>query len=205
MDLLDDFSRPSSEFRRRSFVSLSAGDVREMKIDLSSEGSFDFSGQVTLRFDSDKWKWDDGRPVPGSTPRRVADRLTGIRANEFVDDADQRVQAGFGSPLARVELLAADGALTTVLIGQRGPDLVPPREAGEGESEAMPPGAPPRMEPEVMQRYYAKLEGFDQVYLIDPGPLGVLEDAVREFSRKEDRDAQQQERRDLMEMELDRE
>ena len=69
----------------------------------------------------------------------------------------------------------------------------------------MPPGAPPRMEPEVMQRYYAKLEGADQVYLIDPGPLGVLEDAVREFSRKEDRDAQQQERRDLMKIELDRE
>ena len=74
-------------------------------------------------------------------------------------------------------------------IGQKGP----PIPAAEGPGEERP----------AVDRYYAKVVSEEDVYLIDPSILGVIEDAVREYQRKEAKDQEQEERRHLMREEMD--
>ena len=126
--------------------------------------------------------------MPGSTPKRLVERLSTVRANDFVDNPTEWVVADFENPLARVTVRDGDGGALELLVGQKGPPLVP----DEIEEEERPP----------MDRYYAKIRGGEAVYLIDPGILDVLEDAVRESQRKEAKDAEQDERRELMDMEM---
>ena len=185
---LRDFAEDPMSFRNRSFVTMPAESIRQVEIELASREESEFSGSLTLRQDSDAWKWEDGRPVPGSTPKRLVERLSTVRANDFVDNPTEWAVADFENPVARVTVRDGDGGALELLVGQKGPPLVP----DEIEEEERPP----------MERYYAKLRGGEAVYLIDPGILDVLEDAVRESQRKEAKDAEQDERRELMDMEM---
>jgi hypothetical protein len=178
--LLDDFMQDPQEFRKRSFVPLLADDLRTIEIDLAKREGADQSGRVRLKMESDAWKWEDGRPVPGSTPKRVAERLAGVRANDFVDDAKAIAKARFQQPLATVVMTDANQQTATLLVGQKGPPLVDELEERE------------------VERYYAKLVGIDQVYLVDNGVVSVLEDALREHQRKVGKDEEQQDRREAI-------
>jgi hypothetical protein len=107
-------------------------------------------------------------------------RVAGAKAEVFVDDAPTDLSLyGLDAPMARVTALAEDGTQRTLLLG------------GEGE---------PRLDIEdrEIKRYFAAVEGEAPVYLVDRGVLSVLQDAVREHGRKEERDADRQERRDAM-------
>jgi hypothetical protein len=179
--LLEDYTQDPQNLRNRAFMPLLADDLREIEIHLTEQEEGDPAGRVLLKLVSDSWKWDDGRPVPGSTPKRVAARLTGIRANGFVDDAKEIAKAKLKSPLATVRLTDAEGRIATLLLGQKGPPVVDDLEDRE------------------LERYYAKLEGGDQVYLVDKGILSVLKDAVREHNRKLGKDEEQLERREAIE------
>jgi hypothetical protein len=178
--LLEDFTQDPQEFRKRSFVPLFADELRTIEVDLAErEGAAQF-GRVRLKMESDAWKWEDGRPVPGSTPKRVAERLTNIRADDFVDDAKGISKARFQQPLATVVMTDANQQSATLLLGQKGPPLV---------------GG---LEERNVERYYAKIVGVDQVYLVDSGVVSVLEDAIREYQRKVGKDEEQQERREAI-------
>ena len=181
--LLKDFLGDPLAVRNRTFISMSPDEVRRIEIALAPHDGADFSGEVSIRLDSDVWKWEDGRPVPGSTPRRLAERIAQLRANDFVDDPSERRKANFEDPIARVVLSSEEDSVT-LRIGQKGP----PIPAVEGPGEERP----------AVDRYYAKVESDEEVYLVDPGVLGVIEDAVREHQRKETKDQEQEERRDLM-------
>lgn len=181
--LLNDFLGDPLAVRNRTFISMSPDEVRRIEIALAPHDGADFSGEVSIRLDSDVWKWEDGRPVPGSTPRRLAERIAQLRANDFVDDPSERRKANFEDPIARVVLSSEEDSVT-LRIGQKGP----PIPAVEGPGEERP----------AVDRYYAKVESDEEVYLVDPGVLGVIEDAVREHQRKETKDQEQEERRDLM-------
>ena len=100
-----------------------------------------------------------------------------------MDDPSERRKAIFEDPIARV-VLSSEEESVTLRIGQKGP----PIPAVEGPGEERP----------AVDRYYAKVESDGEVYLVDPGVLGVIEDAVREHQRKEAKDQEQEERRDLM-------
>ena len=186
--LLDEFLADPTALRNRSFIGMGPEDVRQVEIAMAPHEGADFHGQVSLRFDSDVWKWEDGRPVPGSTPRRLVERVTQLRANDFVDDEADRQKGLFEQPLARV-LLKSETEQVELRIGQKGP----PIPAAEGPGEERP----------AVDRYYAKVVSEEDVYLIDPSILGVIEDAVREYQRKEAKDQEQEERRDLMREEMD--
>jgi hypothetical protein len=177
---LDDFMQDPQMFRNRSFVPVLAGDLRTIEIFLAERPDAEQSGTVRLNLESDAWKWEDGRPVPGSTPKRVAERLAGARVSAFVDDAGEIAGAGFENPLATVVLIDAEGRSITLILGQEGPPLVD------------------EMEDREMSRYYAKLADGDQVYLVDDGLLSVLDDALREYNRKVGKDEEQLDRREAI-------
>jgi len=177
---LEDFMQDPQELRNRSLVSVLADDLRTIEIVLAEHADSEHSGTVRLNLEADAWKWEDGRPVPGSTPKRVAERLADARANQFVDDAGEIAKAGFGNPRATAVLTDAEGQSVTLILGQEGPPLVD------------------EMEEREMKRFYAKVSGADQVYLVDDGIISVLNDALREYNRKVGKDEEQQERREAI-------
>jgi hypothetical protein len=161
---------------------MEGSDVVALKVWLAEGDEGDPAGEVHLQKGVSKWEWADGRPVPGSTPSRVASRVAAVRAEEFVADAPRNLGLyGLDAPIARAIVATSDGTQRTLLIG------------GEGE---------PWMDPEdrPMVRYFAKVEEEPAVYLVDRGALSVLQDAVREHSRKVDRDEDKEERRDAMDL-----
>jgi hypothetical protein len=178
--LLEDFVQDAQVFRKRGFVPFLADDLRTIEITLADREGSDPSGTVRLKMVSDAWKWEDGRPVPGSTPKRVAERLAGVRANDFVDDPNAFRKARFDEPLATVVLTDAEGQSVTLLLGQKGPPLIDELEERE------------------IDRYFAKLATSEQIYLVDEGVVAVLEDAIREHNRKVGKDDEQQERREAI-------
>lgn len=177
---LEDFMQDPQDLRNRSLMSILADDLRSIEIVLAERVDSEHSGTVRLNLEADAWKWEDGRPVPGSTPKRVAERLAGARANQFVDDAGEIAKAQFQNPLATVVLTDVEGQSVTLVLGQEGPPLVD------------------EMEEREVKRFYAKVSVADQVYLVDDGILSVLDDALREYNRKIGKDEEQQERREAI-------
>ena len=180
-DLLNDYAEDPATFRNRRFVKLHHDDVVQVDVTLQAADYDDTAGEATIKRGVDEWHWgEDGRPVPGSTPERVAIRVTGLNAEEFVADAPGSLAPyGLDDPRARAVLHAEDGSTRTVLIGDRGPS----RE----------------LEDRVVERYYATVEGETPVYLVDRGGIDVLEDVIREHTRKATKDDEIAERHEAME------
>ncbi len=184
--LLEDYEQDPAAFRLRRFLRVDHDDVAFVELDLKpGPDDEDLFGVVSLRYMGDVWQWgEDGRPVPGSTPERVAMRTAGVKAEEFVDDAPRGLsEFGLESPRATVTLRTEEGAERTLLLGGQGPSRF-------------------TLEDREIERYYAKVQGEEPVYLVDRGVLSVLKDAVREHRRKLDKDEDKAERRDKMNEEL---
>jgi hypothetical protein len=184
--LLKDYLQDTAEFRLRRFMRVDHDDVATVELDLQpGPDDEDLSGVVSLRYMGDVWQWgEDGRPVPGSTPERVAMRTAGVKAEEFVDDAPRGLSAyGLDTPRATVTLRTEEGKERTLLLGSRGPSRF-------------------THEDREIERYYAMVMGEDPIYLVDRGVLSVLKDAIREHRRKLDKDEDKAERREKMDEEL---
>lgn len=181
-DLLNDYAEDVDSFRNERFVNLHHDAVTQVTVDLKAGPDDPAEGVVTITRGVDKWQWEDGRPTAGSTPERVAIRVSGMRAEEFVDDAPADLsQYGLDRPRARVVLSAGGGAQRVVLIGAEGPPRV--------------------MEEREIVRYYAAIEGEAPVYLVDRGALDVCQDLIREHGRKAERDEDIEARHERMEQE----
>ncbi len=180
-DLLNDYAEDPASFRNPRFVKVHHDDVVQVDVALSASDYDDTEGQASIKRGVDEWHWaEDGRPVPGSTPERVAIRITGLNAEDFVHDAPASLGPyGLDAPRARAVLHTEDGETRVVLIGDRGPS----RE----------------LEDRVVERYYAMIEGESPVYLVDRGGIDVLEDVIREHNRKADKDEEIAERHEAME------
>jgi len=167
---------------------MAEADVREVEVYLAPGESSPEGGESTIRLESGAWKWDDGRPVPGSTPKRLVERITLIRASAFVDSQAEVSKAGLDVPQAKVVLRDEAGEEVTLLVGAKGPSL----SKGPLDDKK----SPVRDEPEVpeMERFYAQVAGLPQVYLVDKGIVAVIEDAIRESTRKQKKDQEDQER-----------
>ena len=174
--LLEDFLQDPQSLRNRSFVAMSESDVREVEVSVVPSEEYPDGGKSTLRLESGAWKWADGRPVPGSTPKRLVERITGVRASAFVDASNEVKKAGLDKPQAKVVLRDESGAEEALLVGAKGPPLVD------------------ELKDEELDRFYAKIDGHSQVYLIDKGILGVISDAIRESTRKQKKDQEDRER-----------
>ncbi|MCB9745247.1 MAG: DUF4340 domain-containing protein [Alphaproteobacteria bacterium] len=181
---LEDFIEEPASFRLKRFVRLSGTDIAAIQGEIRRpvEPGDELLGVVTLRMVGDTWQWDDGLPVPGSTPRRLAMRIGGVQAEEFVDDAPADLAPyGLAEPVAVLSVSTEDGAeARTLLIGDEGPSRV-------------------GFEDHTIRRRYMKLASEAPVYLVDVGVLEVLEDALREQGRKAKKDEEKAERLERIE------
>ena len=143
----------------------------------------DLAKTVTVRMEADTWLWDDGVPVSGSTPKRLATRVANVQADEFVTDKSDDGSYGFDKPLVKVVLHDRSGETRTILLGK---------------------AAPPETDPEghERERYYAKAQEFPEVYIVDSGVLDVVKDLMREHRRKAEGDEQKGERQERIQKEL---
>jgi len=177
--LLEEFGQDPSELRNRKVVKLKEEDVKAIDAWLRAEEKGDPEGQASVRYAAEQWVWKDGVPVPGSTPSRVAQRLAELDVDTFIDDKPKALsEYGLDNPVARVSLQDAEGGEKAVLIGNT------------GEPEKDPDG-------NERERRYAAVEGDPSVYLVNQGVLEVVQDMVREYNRKKERDddkARRQER-----------
>ena len=187
--LLEDFLVDIDDLRETRMVELEEDDVVEVVGTLlrSDDADAVIGEEVVLRKVGDVWQWWDGTPVPGSTPRRLASRVTSLEADEFVDDAPRSLKPyGLDKPRARVQAADDLGNAKVVLLGDEGPP-----EIGHEDRE--------------IRRLYVMLEGEPNVYLVDWSLQSVLDDALREQRRKKKKVQDTQERRDKMEVEMGRE
>ncbi|HJN76182.1 MAG TPA: DUF4340 domain-containing protein [Myxococcota bacterium] len=187
--MLEDFLVDTERLREARVVELDEDDVVQVVGTLLRSDDDDalVGEEVTLRKVGDVWQWWDGSPVPGSTPRRLASRVTSLEAEEFVDD-DPRSLAPYGldAPTARIAASDDVGNTKVVLIGDAGPERTD-------------------FEDRQVRRLYVMLEGEPNVYLVDWSIQSVLEDALREQRRKKKKVAETQERREKMEDEMGKE
>lgn len=183
--LLEEFGQDPQELRNRKVVKLKAEDVVAVDAWLRAEEQGDPEGAASVRYAAEQWVWKDGVPVPGSTPERVAERLAELDVDAFVDDKPKALAAyGLDNPVARVSLLDTAGGEKVVMIGGEGEPLVDP----EGNERP---------------RRYAAIEGDASVYLVDEGALRVVQDMVREYNRKKERDEEKARRRERIGSEPD--
>lgn len=177
---LDDYLAPVDRFRLKRFVRMDPNRVSRVSSTLTGRGAdARLAGTVTVRMAADRWLWEDGVPVPGSTPRRVAQRTAGIEADAFVSAGGDDRRWGFDRPRATVELADLDGQTRTLVIG----DDAPPEPDREGR---------PR------ERHYARVREYPEVYVIDAGVYEVLRDLHREHRRKAEGDAADAERHERL-------
>jgi len=106
-DLLEVFRRDPAELRRRSLIAAYPWDV---------EGMWYRGGDRVLRVARGPagWHWENGAPIPGATPDRVARAATELSAVAFHDDAGPIEPTG-----GELVLVLTDG-VRTVTLGDSG-------------------------------------------------------------------------------------
>jgi hypothetical protein len=183
-DLVNDFvddARDPEKLRLKRFMRMRIGDIVDAEVTLRTFAGNDLSGSVGVHKRADAWLWDDGTAVPGSTPERVALRAAELEAVDIAADrAGDGARWGFDAPILTVDLADKDGNQRSLLIGKETKSLTD----DEGRTR---------------RRFFARASDDEIVYVVDDGVLEVAEDAVREFQRKDDKDAQKEERREKME------
>jgi len=177
-DLLNDYAEDPVSFRNERFVKLHHDQVIRAEATLRPGPDDPAEGEAAIQRGVDKWQWADGRPYAGSTAERVVIRTTGLRAEEYFDDA-ALARYGLATPRARIALTVEGGEERVVLIGDEGP--------------------PRQMEEREIRRYYAQIEGEPTAYLTDRGALDVVQDLIREHGRKADRDEDIEKRHEAIE------
>lgn len=185
--LLEDYARPASAYRLMRFGRMDPNRVSLVAATYAppagaSSDDARLAGTVTVHMASSSWMWDDGQPVPGSTPARVAQRAGAIEAEAYVSSTPDDVRYGFDHPRVTVRLQDLDGADRRLLIGREGP-------AGADHDGA------------ARTRYYARVSDHDDVYLVDGGVIDVVKDLLREHRRKADGDSATDERTERIEAE----
>jgi hypothetical protein len=162
--LVEEYSVEPEKVRNRRIVDMAWEDVKSVDVVLNSE---DLSGEAGVRFISGQWVWQDGVPVPGSTPKRAAQALTNLSAIEFLPITPEN-EAHFTDPFAEVKIDYGEQS-TSIVIGAEGvPDIDP-----EGVEHP---------------RRYLRIEGAEMLYLVNEHAVRVLQDMLREHSRKQKAD-----------------
>lgn len=174
--LLDELKQDPSAMRNRRVVRMAAADVVAVDATLKARDGEPLQGAHGVRLLAEQWVWADGVPVPGSTPERVAQMVSELEVEQFIDAPEgDLVKYGLGAPVATVTLSDREGASRVVQLGALGP------------VDKDPEGNP-------RPRRYARVEGDSAIYLIDERVIRVVDDLIREGNRKAERDAEKAER-----------
>ncbi len=153
---LEAFRLPIEQYRQRDVLGRHEWDMTELTAERDG-------ASIRVFRTTDGWRWDDGTPVPGSTPRRLAERAADPKALAF-HDGGAPPGAGLDPPFARIAMTFEDG-VQVLEVG----------EAIEGGEE---------------RRRYVRVVGDPTVYEVEGSIGSVVEDLVREHGRKLERDAE---------------
>lgn len=182
--LLEDYTADPESFRLKRFARMDPNTLASLVATFAGdERDADLAKTVTVKMEADRWLWDDGVPVPGSTPRRLATRAANVQADEFVADTADDGTYGFDKPLATVVMNDRGGEVRTIVLGKAAPPVKDP----EGHER---------------ERFYARALEFPEVYIVDGGLLDVVKDLMREHRRKAEGDAQKSGRQERIQTEL---
>jgi hypothetical protein len=182
--ILEEYAEDVEHFRLERFMRMDGNRVSRITATWQDTGrDADMNGTVKVFMAADIWQWEDGVPVPGSTPKRVASRAASVEADEFVAEASDDARWGFDKARATVRLEDLDGNVRTLLIG----DAAPPSKDHEGNERT---------------RTYARLAEAPEVYIIESGVLEVVRDLFHEHRRKANNDVAEDERHDQIEKEV---
>lgn len=166
--LIDEFSGEVEALRNRKVVNLDWNDIETIDATIIRPEEQRPSGNSLVKLVAGQWVWSDGVPVPGSTPRRVAQAIAGISVIEFVDN-----KKTITDPFATIVVSTSKGEQREIVLG------------GFGESFTSPEG-------NEYKRRYMQLSKQQQVYLIDEHLARVLYDLIREQKRKESSDMEKE-------------
>lgn len=184
--LLEDYQADPETFRLKRFVRIDPNKLASMTATYAGTGAdADLAKTVAVRMEADAWLWDDGVPVPGSTPKRLASRAANVTADEFVAESGDDAAYGFDKPVATVAMTDREGNARTVVVGKE----APPQKGPEGEERA---------------RRYARALEYPEIYIIDDGLLDVVKDLMREHRRKAEGDTEKAERQERIGREMDK-
>lgn len=194
--LLEDYGQDVSAFRLTRFARMDQNKLDQLTATFSSTTTDqDLNGTVMVKNEATQWSWDDGVPVPGSTPSRVASRACDVEAEQFIASSGDDKKYGFDQPIVKVYLHDTEGNTRTILVGGKGPP---------GKRQ-LPPGGPGDRAPggeEPYDRYYARAAEYPEVYLVDGGLIDVVKDMMREHRRKADEDAEKKARQEKIQQQL---
>lgn len=164
--LLEDYTADPETFRIKRFARIDPNELASVVATFAGDADDrDLAKTVTVKLEADSWLWDDGVPVPGSTPRRLATRAANVQGDEFVTDIADDGSYGFDAPLATVVLTTRGGEKRTIVVGKAAAPVQDP----EGHER---------------ERFYARALEFPEVYVIDGGLIDVVKDLMREHGRK---------------------
>jgi hypothetical protein len=175
---LDEYRKDIADYRDKVLVPRQADDLTAMTVDVDGKS-------IAITKSADDWRWPDGGPIPGATPKRVAERVAGLRANEFHAAAPPG-DLGFDAPKAHILAKFSDGSTATVDLGA----------TWDVQVEAPPPppampGQPPRPTgPRTITHQWARVTGTPEIVDIDGGLWSVVQDLSREYDRKTEKDAE---------------
>lgn len=181
--LLEDYLADPETFRLKRFARMDPNTLASLVTTFAGDARDpDLTGTVTVRMEADRWLWDTGVPVPGSTPKRLATRVANVQADEFVAEVAPDAEYGFDAPLATIVMNDRSGESRTIVVGDNAPAVTDP----EGRAR---------------DRFYARALEFPEIYIIDSGVVDVVKDLMREHRRKATGDTEKTERRDRIEAE----
>lgn len=182
--LLEDYAQDAERFRLTRFARIDSNDLVSMTTTYAPPDPEDqeLAGTVTVRQAAQKWQWEGGEIVSGSTPRRLATRAANIDGVAFVAESGEDAAYGFDKPVATIGMVAQDGGVRTLLVGKAAPSELDP----EGRER---------------KRRYARMVEFPEIYVVDDGVLDVVEDLMREHGRYARGETEQAERQERVERE----
>ena len=175
---LEAFDIELDTLKDRKVFPLLAEDIQALTVSSGpGEGSIP-EGTYSAQQLSGVWTWQDGVPVPGSTPDRLANALSGIRVIEFLDGERSAFQLDASNAPLHIQ---ADSQNTSVnvYLGAEGEPLI------DDEGNAF-------------KRYTMAIDEHPEVYLVDVHLRSVGHDFVREGGRRNDRALEQAERRERL-------
>ncbi|MEL6347201.1 MAG: DUF4340 domain-containing protein [Myxococcota bacterium] len=178
--MLEDFTGDPEGLRNRRVVRMKVEDVVAVDVEVFETEDDDLTGTASVRYASGGWLWDDGVPVPGSSPERLARQLAEMEVDALItDNVEDPAEYGLDNPDATAVLTDREDNQRIMAIG------------GLGEPEEDPEGNP-------ILRRYIQIEGDPYVYLVSARSLDSIKDLIRQRNRKAKKDEERARSRELI-------
>lgn len=124
---------------------------------------------LTVTRSPDGYRWPDGQPIPGQTPKMLAQGASSLKAEGFHDAPVSDADFGLDDPAAVIDLTFSDADPLTISIGDEFDHM-----------DALATTA--------TQRRYVRISGDPSVYEVDAMIMSSVDSLLNEYRHKLERD-----------------